>query len=179
MMAKDQAPSSVRDQIFDHQSDTVRYYLDREVRFNTQAAFVDRPSNELVQKLARRMTLTADPTAPTRLSAEMSTKLNINKIVVRLRQRNRALTKKLRDKYRFVRLVPPDDPRLQDKKSICAALRREKSNRRNRILEKARRRHVRTAETVTLEAQFAEPVIACNKNTELMTVPNYEIPSDV
>ena len=31
----DQAPSSVRDQIFDHLSNVVRYYLDREVRFNT------------------------------------------------------------------------------------------------------------------------------------------------
>ncbi|KAI9850843.1 MAG: hypothetical protein M1830_006950 [Pleopsidium flavum] len=40
------APSSVRDQVFDHQLDTVRYYLDREVQFNTMAAFLGRPSKK-------------------------------------------------------------------------------------------------------------------------------------
>lgn len=75
----DKAPSSVRDQIFDHQSNTVRYYLDREVRFNTQAAFLGRPSDEIVQKLARLMTLTVDPNAPTKLSPELSKKLSNSK----------------------------------------------------------------------------------------------------
>jgi len=60
MKLMDQAPSSVRDQIFDHQSNTV---LDREVRFNTIAAFLGRPSDDVVQKLARLMTLTVDPNA--------------------------------------------------------------------------------------------------------------------
>lgn len=58
----DQAPSSIRGQIFDHLSNTVRYYLDREVRFNTIAAFLGRPSDDVVQKLARLMTLTVNPT---------------------------------------------------------------------------------------------------------------------
>ena len=47
-ISADKAPLSVRDQIFDHQSNTVRYYLDREVRFNTQAAFLGRPSDNVV-----------------------------------------------------------------------------------------------------------------------------------
>lgn len=86
----DKAPSSVRDQIFDHQSDTVRYYLDWEVRFNTQATFLGRPSDEAVQKLARLMTLTVDPNAPTKLTAELSDKLANSKRVVHLSHKSKA-----------------------------------------------------------------------------------------
>jgi len=46
MIGTDKAPSSVRDQIFDHQSNVVRYYLDWEIRFNTQVAFLDRSSDQ-------------------------------------------------------------------------------------------------------------------------------------
>lgn len=74
----------VRDQIFDHQSDTVRYYLDREVRFNTMAAFLGRPSNEIVQRLARLMTSIADPSAPTAINPEMSAKLAKSKSLLSL-----------------------------------------------------------------------------------------------
>ena len=108
----DKAPSSVRDQIFDHQSNTVRYYLDREVRFNTIAAFLGRPSDNIVQKLARLMTLTVDPNAPTKLSPELSKQVANSKRVVQLRRESKALTKKLRRKYGFVRHAPPNDPLL-------------------------------------------------------------------
>lgn len=151
----DKAPSSVRDQIFDHQSNTVRYYLDREVRFNTQAAFLGRPSDEIVQKLARLMTLTVDPNAPTKLSPELSKKLSNSKRVVQLGRESKALTERLKKKYRFVRYAPPNDPWLKSKKQVDAALHREKTNRRNRMLEKARKRHFRNADTSILEAQFA------------------------
>lgn len=98
----DQAPSSVRDQIFDHQSNTVRYYLDREVRFNTIAAFLGRPSNGIVQKLARLMTLTVDPNAPTTLSPELSKKVALGWRVLQLSRENKELTRKLKRKYDVV-----------------------------------------------------------------------------
>lgn len=88
----DQAPSSVRDQIFDHQSNAVRYYLDREVRFNTQAAFLGRPFDDVVQKLARLMTLTVDLNAPNKLSQELSKKLANSKRVVQLSRTSKDLT---------------------------------------------------------------------------------------
>ena len=176
-MTADKAPSSVRDQIFDHQSNTVRYYLDREVRFNTQAAFLGRPSDEVVQKLARLMTLTVDPTAPTKLSAKLSTKLANSKRVVHLCQRSKALKDKLKKKYHFVRLAPPHDPWLQAKKTVDAALHRERNNRRNRMLDKARKRHFRNADTVTLEAQFANSSIATSDEDEKAPTPlQYDIP---
>ena len=98
-ISADKAPSSVRDQIFDHQSNTVRYYLDREVRFNTQAAFLGRPSDNVVQKLPRLMTLTLDPNAPNKLSGELSKKLANSKRVVYLGRISKALTEKLKTDF--------------------------------------------------------------------------------
>ena len=172
----DQAPSSVRDQIFDHQSNAVRYYLDREVRFNTQAAFLGRPSDDVVQKLARLMTLTVDLNAPNKLSEELSKKLGNSKRVIQLSHESKALTKKLKHKYRFLRLAPPNDPWLQAKKQVDITLHREKTNRRNRMLEKARRRHFRNADTATLEAQFAnESFAAFDKNVKPSAPLSYDI----
>ena len=173
----DKAPSSVRDQIFDHQSNAVRYYLDREVRFNTQAAFLGRPSDDVVQKLARLMTLTVDLDAPIKLSNELSKKLANSKRVVQLGCTSKDLTKKLKKKYRLVRLAPLNDPLLKEKKDVDAALHREKSNRRNRMIEKARKRHFRNADTATLEAQFVDSNIAVSDEVVKPPAPlQYDIP---
>ncbi|MCJ1360230.1 MAG: hypothetical protein MMC33_010233, partial [Icmadophila ericetorum] len=158
----DKAPSSVRNQIFDHQSDAVRYYLDREVQFNTQAAFLGRPSDDVVQKLARLMILTVDLDAPNKLSDGLSKKLANSKRVLQLSRISKDLTKKLKEKYQFVRLAPPNDPLLKEKKEADAVLHREKSNRRNWMIEKARKRHFRNADTATLEAQFLDSSIAAS-----------------
>ena len=69
-MLADAAQASVRDQVMDHFSNAVQYYIDREVRCDTQAAYLGRPSNEVVQKMARLMSLNVDPTAPTKPSDE-------------------------------------------------------------------------------------------------------------
>lgn len=75
--------------------------------------------------------------------------------MVQLGRESKALTERLKKKYRFVRYAPPNDPWLKSKKQVDAALHREKTNRRNRMLEKARKRHFRNADTSILEAQFA------------------------
>ncbi len=158
----DKAPSSVQDQIFDHHFNVVWYYLDQKVRFNTQAAFLNHPSDDVVQKLARLMTLTVDLDAPTKLSDELSKKVANSKQVVQLSHTSKDLTKKLKKKYWFVRLAPPNDPLLKEKKEVNAALHRKKTNRRNRMLEKAQKRHFRHADTVTLKAQFADLSLAAS-----------------
>ena len=134
----------------------MRYYLDREVRFNTIAAFLGRPSDDVIQKLARLMTLSVDPNAPTKLSPEMSAKVANSKRVIQLTRESKELTEKIRDRYGFVRHTPANDPLRQAKKKVEAALHREKNNRRNRLLEKARKRHFRNADTNIIETQFAD-----------------------
>lgn len=46
----DKALTSIRDQVADHESNAVRYYLNEIVDFDTQAAAMDRPSDEMVHK---------------------------------------------------------------------------------------------------------------------------------
>ena len=176
-MTADKAPSSVRDQIFDHQSNAVCYYLDREVRFDTQAAFLGRPSDDVVQKLARLMTLTVDPNAPDTLSGKLLEKLANSKRVIQLSRTSKDLTKELRKKYRLVGLAPPNDPLLEAKNQVDAALHREKTNRRNRMLVKARKRHFRHADTATLEAQFIDSTTAASDEDVTPPLPlQYDIP---
>ncbi len=173
----DKAPPSVRDQIFDHRSDAVRYYLDRKVQFNTQAAFLGRPSDDVVQKLARLMTLTVDCDVPNKLCDEQSRKVANSTRVVQLSRMSKDLTKKLKKKYQFVRRAPPNDPLREKKKDVDAALHREKTNRRNRMLEKARKRHFRHADTATLEAQFADSSLAASDEDVKPPAPlQYDIP---
>lgn len=103
MPATDKAPSSVRDQTFDHQKGAVGYYLDQEVRFDTKACYLGRPSNEVVQKMARLASLTADASAPTELSSEQKSELAIHPKVIKLGQRNKSFTRRIHSgiqKYR-------------------------------------------------------------------------------
>ncbi|KAL9119297.1 MAG: hypothetical protein Q9187_004152, partial [Circinaria calcarea] len=79
------------------------------------AAFLGRPSDNVVQKLARLMTLTVNLNAPTRLSAELSKKLANNKRIVQLRRKSKAFTEKLKQKYTLIRKALPGDPWLQAK----------------------------------------------------------------
>ena len=103
---RDKAPSSVQDQIFDRQSNTVRYYLDREVRFNTMAVFLGCPSNETVQRLVRLMTLIADPSAPTAINPVMSAEQAKSKSFLSLSAESRAITKRLQKRYGSAKLSP-------------------------------------------------------------------------
>lgn len=122
------------------------------------------------------MTLTVDLNAPNKLSEEMSKKLANSKRVVQLSHTSKALTNKLKHKYRFLRLASPNDPWLQAKKQVDTALHREKANRRNRMLDKARRRHFRNADIATLEAQFTDASLAASdKEVKPPAPPQYDI----
>ncbi|KAL8696099.1 MAG: hypothetical protein Q9201_007827, partial [Fulgogasparrea decipioides] len=92
MCYQQRAPASVRDQLFDHQQGAVGYYLDQEIRFDTESCYLGKPSNEVVQKMARLASLTADASVPTELSSEQKTKFKQHPQVVYLGQRNKALT---------------------------------------------------------------------------------------
>jgi hypothetical protein len=41
-------PASVQDQLFDHQQGVVGYYLDQEIRFDTESCYLGKPPNEVV-----------------------------------------------------------------------------------------------------------------------------------
>jgi len=142
--------------MFDHATGdaegTTKRYLDQEVRYNTQAAFLERPSDGVVQRLARRLILTADRTAPTKCSDKGSKKVANNPKVNQLSKRTKALTKELRTKYGSVRAAPSTDPDLKEKISVDAARHTLKENLRNKCFARERRCHFREADTLILEA---------------------------
>lgn len=59
----------MRDQLFDHQQGAVGYHLNQEIRFDIESCYLEKLSNEVVQKMAKLANLTADASAPTKLSS--------------------------------------------------------------------------------------------------------------
>ena len=178
------APQAVKDQIYDHQesdkaSNATKYYLNEEIRFDTQAAFLDRPFNEIVRQLARNMTLTVDLNASITLSPELSEQVANNKRVLQLQRRNTDLIQRLRKKYKIVRLACQDDSLYQRKQQVNANLQRTKSNLRNRMLEKARKDHFRNAGLAVFEAQFGadgvSSISGSDKNVEQIDSSQYDV----
>lgn len=154
----DKAPASVRDQIFDHKPGAVRCYLDQEVRFDTKACYLGRPSNDVVQKMDRLASLTADASAPTELSPEQKVKLKHHPTVIQLSQRNKALTAWIHAAgYRPISAA--QGTRLYEKKTkVEARLNSFKTRLRSDMIEKARKRHFRKADTVAFDSQFSAAV---------------------
>ena len=128
---------SVRDQTFDHQQGAVGHYLDQEVRFDTKACYLGRPSNEVVQKMARFASLTADASAPTELSAEQQAKLTTHANLIKLDQRNKILTERIyRAGYRSVKDAQ-GTALFQKKKNAEARLNSTKKRLRVKMIEQA------------------------------------------
>ena len=69
----------------------VGYYLDREVRFDTKACYLGRPSNEIVHKIARLAIL--DTNALNELSAKQKVEFDNHPKVIRLSQKTRTSPK--------------------------------------------------------------------------------------
>ncbi len=145
----------MRDQLFDHQQGAVGYYLDQEIRFDTESCYLGKPSNEVVQKMARLASLTADPSAPTELSSEQKTKLTQHPQVIHLSQRNKALTSQIHNAG-YKNIGDAEGTTLfQKKKKAAARLSCLKIKLRNHMIVQARKRHFRKADTLAFDAQFS------------------------
>ena len=154
-MSLDKAPASVRDQIFNHKPGTVSWYLDEEVQFDTKACYLGLPSNDVVQKVARLASLTANASAPTELSSEQRAELSQHPMVIRLCQKNKALTTQIHAAgYRPISTAK-GTCLFEKKKKAEARLNRFKTRLRNDMIEKARKRHFRKADTVAFDSQFS------------------------
>ena len=139
----------------DHYSNAVHYYLNREVSCDTQAAYFGRPSNKAVQRIARLMSLTVDPSAPTGLSDEQLQKFANHKKILRLRQKSRNLTAEIKKQYNTTVKGAQGTELYKQKKGVDALLNSTKAKQRDKLLRQARKRHFRNADTERLEQQFA------------------------
>lgn len=105
--------------------------------------------------MARLASLTVDTSAPTELSSEQKAALAVHPRVIKLGQRNRALTGRIRRAgYRSV-----DNARgtvlYQKKKKAEAQLNTKKKSLRSKIIAQARKRHFRMADTLAFDTQFS------------------------
>ena len=139
----------------DHDSNAVKYYIDREVRCDTQAAYLGRPSNEMIQKMARLMSLNVDPSAPTKPSIKQTRKLANDPEIGRLRDRCRSLTAEINAQYGPIKNARGTDI-YNKKKAADAALNSARAKWRDHAVRRARKKHFRNADTQELERQFAE-----------------------
>ena len=159
----------------DHFSNAVQYYIDREVRCDTQAAYLGRPSNDAVQKMARLMSLNIDPTAPTKLSLEQSKRLASNRRLIRLSRQRTILTAQIKDRYGIIANARGTD--LYDQKKLAdAELNRAKTHLRTKALRKARKKHFREADTREIDRQFANLSPSLQEHSNARVNPTaYEI----
>jgi hypothetical protein len=147
LLETDRAPASVRDQVADHESNAVKYYLSEIVDFDTAAAFHRRVSNEVVQRELRSATLLADNTAPLGLTEDQKRKINKNREVRRLRRLCRSLTEDIRAQgYRRLRDAAGTDLGEQ-KRQADAQLTRKLTELRQKAKSKNRKRHFRYKDT--------------------------------
>jgi len=138
----------------------VGYYLDQEIRFDTESCYLGKPSNEVVQKTARLASLTADTSALTELSPEQKAKLAQHPPVIQLAQRNKALTARIHAAgYKTI-----GDAKgtflFQKKKKAERRLNCLKIKLREHTITQAQKRHFRKADTLTFDAQFSGAVAA-------------------
>ncbi|EHA20203.1 hypothetical protein ASPNIDRAFT_45949 [Aspergillus niger ATCC 1015] len=148
------APSSIRDQVADHESNAVKYYLNEIVDFDTAAAFHKRPSNEVVQRELRSATLLADKTAPIGLTATQAKKITTDPEVRRLRRVCRALTAEIRSQgYKRVKDAAGTEIG-ERKKRADAELNSTLTRLREEEKERNRRRHFRKTDTAIFNQQY-------------------------
>ena len=147
----------MRDQLFDHKlgSATAGYYLDQDVQVDTKACLLGRPSNEMIQKMARLANLNADVNAPSKLSEKQIAQLNTHPNVVRLSKKNKALATKLRLQG-YIPMSTAKGTKLYDRKvKTQNRLNSLKVKLRNVMKAKARKRHFRKTDTIAFESQFS------------------------
>ncbi|EDN05085.1 predicted protein [Histoplasma mississippiense (nom. inval.)] len=141
------APSSVQDQVADHESNAVQYYLDTVIHFNLEAAAMELPSNDVVQKAAHGLFLNADATAPTELTDELKRKITENPKIIELTERSKELTQKLRAMgFRSVPAAQGKTPLYEEKMKVVSRLNRSKVYLHSKLIERQRRWHFRHAD---------------------------------
>ncbi|THC87241.1 hypothetical protein EYZ11_013313 [Aspergillus tanneri] len=172
----DKAPASVRDQVADHESNAVKYYLNEVVNFDTAAAFHQRPSNEAVQREFRSATLLADNTAPLSLTDQQKRRIARDPQVRRLRKVCRGLTQAIRQsKYRTVKGAKGTKIG-EEKRQADAELHSKLTELRQKAKENNRRRHFRNTDTTLFNQRYANGAQSKESEAQHRSLHCYEIP---
>jgi len=127
----------------------------QEVWVGTKACYLGRPSNKVVQKMARLASLTANASVPTELSSEQKAKLAVYLNGIKLAQHNKVLTERIRKGGSRSVKDAQGTTLSQKKKKAEARLNDRKKRLRMKLIAQARKRYFRKANTVAFDAQFS------------------------
>ncbi|KAI9681019.1 MAG: hypothetical protein M1822_007093 [Bathelium mastoideum] len=149
------ATAAERDQVMGHShSDIFQFYINPRIRCDVQAAYLDEPSDRALMKVLGRMSLTYDPLAPKRLSAEDSRAVSQHPRVVELRLKRDRLSTKIKEIKRASSPFQEEQASLvEQRKEMNAALAREKQRLRDRAGKRARERFFRGNDAMELEEE--------------------------
>ena len=171
----DRAPSSVRDQVADHESNAVKYYLNEVVDFDTAAAFHKRPSNGVVQRELRSATLLADNTAPMGITDAQSQQISNHPEVRQLRRRCWDLTEERhRRGYRTWKDAAGTDISEQ-KRQADAELSCKLTSLREEAKKKNRQRHFRRTDTAIFNQQYEKAADTPGDNPQDRLPHHYQV----
>ncbi|KAH8691874.1 hypothetical protein BGW36DRAFT_400040 [Talaromyces proteolyticus] len=171
------APPEVRDQVADHESNAVMYYLNEIISCDTAAAFHQRASDEVVQREMRSATLLADRTAPIRLTDEQSSKIQNHPEVQRLRAICQQLTEEIYQQGNTVKEAKATGTELSlQKKEADAELNRTITGLREKELNKNRMRYFRNTDTETFNQQYKIDSTSQQRESQSLTSIRYTIP---
>ena len=108
----------------------------------------------MVQKMVRLTSLTVDPNASTKLSEKQKAEFRIHSKILRLSNRNKALTAQLKSQgYRLISIAK-GTLLYNEKMKAQARLNSYKVRLRHSMIEKSRKRHFRKVDTIAFNLQF-------------------------
>ncbi|OJD26669.1 hypothetical protein ACJ73_01952 [Blastomyces percursus] len=145
---------SIRDQVADHESNALRYYIHQVVEADVQALVLGMPSDESIQAVAHSLRLEADITAPTDLTDEEKDYITRRPKIQKLAEKSRRLTTMIREAGYSSIAASYGTELYQQKMKVDSKLNRKKIRLRTKFLEYKRKKHFRNADTAEFNRQI-------------------------
>jgi Protein of unknown function (DUF3435) len=152
-----EASDFVRDKIMRHKpgSTTFRAYLNSRVKFDVQAAFLERPSQDHLLRAFAHMSLTYDPRAPATVPDEVMRSIPEDSAITKLRARRELLKARLRKKYGTITRARQMRSTLSVKYGqLAAAIASAETKHRRNVLENYRAKYFARCHTQEIERQL-------------------------
>ncbi|KAI9810031.1 MAG: hypothetical protein M1827_006729 [Pycnora praestabilis] len=149
------ATKAVRDQVMRHDSNSniFQAYLNQRVKFDVQAAFLERPSADGLLRAFAHMSLTCDPRAPTSVPQDLLNSLPFDSTLSELQQQRKLLRARIRAEH--IAITRAKGTMMEKEyQQIVAAINSKKIKHRKAALKKYRRDYFHRRHTEEIERQL-------------------------
>jgi hypothetical protein len=151
----------------DPKSNIFEAYLNERVKFDVQAAFLERPSQDGLLRAFAHMSLTCDPRAPTSIDSEVLDTLPPDPKILKLRRQREVLKSKIKaDHKTIVRAKGTEIHEKYDRLDV--AIRRIEAKRRRVAKKEHRKNYFRNRHTEEIERQLNDLTVSEEEYVEPM-----------